>query len=204
MHYEFLILLNKFFDSLEEQKIPVHNLMRYLKCALQFIDDQKESTMSDVQNIMINNSSFFDYSLIKYMIKLAGTEDVKALLLKYEETFHHYSQSRVYKCPSNYGAIQTQSDAKMQVKLDKMYDECTVQELEDLECKLCSILQISVYVVRLLQVERGCFKLTFLIPCSFQATVFPLSAEQERALKVQGILQLNCGKYHFPSLVVSL
>ena len=166
------------------------------------IDIQNISTMNDVKNLLKNNSSFYDYNLVKYMIHAVGKESVQIQLQSYEEAFCRYAQRRVYECPSTYGAVQTQNDTQLHVKLDRLYDECTVDDLKRLEGKLCNILQINVYAVRILRVETGCFDLTFVMPASFEMIIFPLFGDQICKLQELHVLLLGCG-HHFINIEVS-
>ena len=69
--------------------------------------------------------------------------------------------------------------------------------------KLSEILRVSSQgVLRLCQVEKGCFQLTFQVPSFVQHEVFPLSREQERALKTEGVIKLTCGEYQFPDYAI--
>ena len=56
-------------------------------------------------------------------------------------------------------------------------------------------LKQKVYAIRLLSVEKGCFKLIFAIPGYIVKATFPLSEQQESALAGLGILQLVCNDY---------
>ena len=199
---EFRILQNKFFDSVEDRNIAVDKLVEYLEQevsdALQRQEiDSKPKTLKEMKEFLKRRSSFYDYQLIKYMIKLIGTDKDKDQLEQYEEAFLEYAKCRIYECPSMF-CYSDGACSELQVKLDSMYDNHEVKELKNLQYRLCSILKISVYVCRLKSIKKGCFLLTFLIPCCVQETVFPLSIEQEKALNELGICQLTCGSFRFP------
>ena len=200
---EFRILRNKFFNSIEEQKIAVDKLVEYLEEEVSAAMRQREidsepMTLKEVKQLIKRNTSFYDYQLIKYMIKLTGTDKDKDQLKQYEEAFLVYAKRRVYECPSTF-CSSGDTDAELHVKLDSMYDDHKLEELKkDFQYRLCSILRISVYVCRLKSIEKGCFLLTFLILCHVQDTVFPLSIEQETALLELRVRKLTCGCYQFP------
>ena len=199
---EFHILRNKFFDSIEEQKVAVDKLVEYLEDEvsdrlLQYKVDSEPMTLKKVKQLIKQSSSFYDYQLIKYMIKLTGTDKDRDQLKQYEEAFLVYAKCRIYECPSTF-CNSDDTDSELHVKLDSMYDNRKLEELKDFQYRLCSILRISVYVCRLKSVEKGCFLLTFLIPCHVQDTVFPLSIEQETALLELRVRKLTCGCYQFP------
>ena len=199
---DFHILRHKFFDSIEEQKIAVDKLMEYLEDEASDIlpqgFDSKPMLLKEVKQLIKQNSSFYDYQLIKYMIKLTGTDGDKVQLKQYEEAFLVYAKRRIYECPSTF-CCSNDTDSELQVKLDSMYDNCKLEELKEFQYRLCSILKISVYVCRLKSTEKGCFLLYFLIPCHVQA-VLSLSDEQEKALLELGVHHLTCGNYQFPKM----
>ena len=51
--------------------------------------------------------------------------------------------------------------------------------------------------MRLCQVLPGCYELTFQVPSFVESDVFPLSPEQEVALKALGVIRLRCGDYTY-------
>ena len=199
---EFHILRNKFFDSIEVQKIAVDKLVEYLEDEvsdrlLQYKVNSEPMTLKKVKQLIKQSSSFYDYQLIKYMIKLTGTDKDRDQLKQYEEAFLVYAKRRIYECPSTF-CNSDDTDSELHVKLDSMYDNHKLEELKDFQYRLCSILRISVYVCRLKSIEKGCFLLTFFTPCHVQEAVFPLSIEQETVLLEMGVHKLTCGCYQFP------
>ena len=195
---DFCILRNKFFVSLEEQDIPVRRLLLFLKddCVQQQVSGI--TTLEDVITFIKRNSTFYDYQLVKYMIRSTGTDMDEQQLKEYERTFAHYAQRRIYECPSTFGTTsESDEDTKLHLKLDSMYDKCKLDELKKIQYRLCSILRISVCVYRLMSVERGCFMLTLVTPHHVQGATFPLSTEQEGQLAEMGVLQLNSEGYKF-------
>ena len=197
---DFHVLRNKLFDSIEEQKITIDKLMEYLEdevsdCILQ---SSEPLTLKEVKHIIKQNTSFYDYQLIKYMIKLTGRGEDNDRLEKYEKSFSAYAKRRVVECPSMFSTSDDHTKSEFHVKLDSMYDKCKLEELKDFQYRLWSILKISVYVCRLKSIEKGCFLLTFFIPHHLQNAVFPLSAEQENALLELGVHKITCGRYQFP------
>jgi hypothetical protein len=200
---DFHVLRNKLFDSIEEQKITVEKLVEYLEDEVSDFLPQRDVnseplTLKDVKQIIKQNTSFYDYQLIKYMIKLTGRDEDKDRLEQYEKAFSAYAKRRVVECRSVLSTSDDRTKSELYVKLDSMYDKCKLEELKDLQYRLWSILKISVYVCHLKSIEKGCFLLTFFIPHHLRNAVFPLSAEQENALLELGVRKLTCGRYQFP------
>ena len=201
---EFRILRNKFFVSLEKQEIPIKTLCRFLREELQDCIDTKVATFEDVLDFIEKKSTFYDYQLVKYLIKLTGAEVDKQLLKNYEMEFSHYAQRRIYECPETLvhdspglKGSDADSSSQLHIKLDSIYDQCTLQELKELQLRLCSILHLSIYVCRLKDVKQGCFMLTFIIPHCVQENIFPLTVQQKLSLSLMGVLQLICDDYRF-------
>ena len=200
---EFRVLQIKCFNSIEDQKIPVEKLVECLDEEIgdslqkNLIDSEPE-TFEEVKQFIKANSSFFNYHLIKYMIKVVGTDKDKDQLEEYEKAFHHYAKRRVYECPAIFSATKSKDSTELQVKLDSKYDKQTLEEAMEFEGCLCAILNISVYVCPLKDIQRGCFVLTFTIPQCIQQAKFPLTEDQERALQELQVIQLTCGNYTFP------
>ena len=196
---EFGILMNKYFDSLEDQQYSIPRLIRYLKTGLEtdcLLPEPK--VIDDIINLIKSKSSFFNYQLIEYMIKLSGTNDDKQNLGNYQTKFHIYAKRRVYEGPAIISNLSP-SETELHVKLDSKYDEYTVAELTDFQSRLCKILNRKVYAIRLLSVQRGCFKLVYAISNYVVNATFPLTEKQESELAALGILQLICNDYRLKS-----
>ena len=209
----FHTLCNKFFDSLEH--IPLKKLVRILKGfkALKRVNSPKSASVVQSYEYVLENitdiegvkdlieeySTFFDFRPVEYMIENVGLEKDRKLLEKYKEDFEHYIKRRVFECPCEVGPPETRNGTKLYVKLESDYDKLV--ELKQFQCRLSLILEVSVHALRLSSVKDGCIQLTFLIPSYIQEAIFPLSVDQEAAMKDEGIIELLCGSYHFPSQV---
>ena len=193
---EFHILINKFFDTLEDENCPIERLIRYLEMELCKEVKPRPTNIKEIQHIIDKNSTFYDYKFLEYMIKLAGTDHDKKGVDEYEKKFKVYAQRRVFECPSQFGAKRTPNDTELHVKLDSKY-QCQLSELREYQIRLCRILNVHVFITRLFSVEKGCLKLVFLLPRHVPASSFPLSNEQEKELKNLGVLRLSCVGYCF-------
>ena len=190
---QFRVVINKFFDSLEDRNYSVKRLVRYLVDAN---DQQKQlANMEDVQAFIRWKSSFYDYRLVRYMIDLAGTDEDKEELKKYEQAFLCYAKRRIYECPSKFKTTCTPDEVELHVKLDMEYDKCKLEELEGFQNRLSSVLQINVYHCLLSEVKEGCFELTFIIPQHVEKATFPLSTEKLVELEQLKVLYISCGDY---------
>ena len=105
----------------------------------------------------------------------------------------------MFECPTKIGPTHTPNNKELHVKVE--FDYSKLVELKQFQCRLSLILEVSVHVLRISSIKEGCIQLTFLIPSFVQEAIFPLSAEQEAALKELGIIQLSCDNYYFPAQV---
>ena len=164
----------------------------------QFKNLEKAESISDIFWILKDYMSFFNYHIIKHIIKMLGTKEDKDRLKEYKKKFHQYAKRRVYECPPQFGPESKTGHADVFVKVDSQYENYTVTEIEGFRQKLTKILRISSQgVLRLCRVEKGCFQLLFQVPSFVQQVIFPLSREQERALAAEGVIRLTCGEYQF-------
>jgi len=164
----------------------------------QFKHLEKAERISDIFWILKDYMSFFNYHIIKHIIKVLGTKEDKDRLKEYKKKFHQYAKRRVYECPPQFGPESKAGHADVFVKVDSQYENYTVTEIEGFRQKLSGILRVSSQgVLRLCRVEKGCFQLLFQVPSFVQRVIFPLSREQERALAAEGVIRLTCGEYQF-------
>ena len=195
LRLQFCILMNKYFDSLEDRQYPIQRLIRHLNSCLEtdcLLPEPK--IVDDIMKLIESKSSFFNYQLIEYMIQLSGTDDDKQNLESYRTKFSNYAERRVYECPAIISKSNS-SETELHVKLDSKYDKYTVDELIGFQSRLCRILKRKVYAIRLLSVQKGCFKLVYAISDLIVKDTFPLTKKQESELAALGVLQLNCNDY---------
>ena len=179
-----VMTLGAFDPVFKEPQVP---LFRYC-----FQKLKAAETIPKVFLILNDYFSFFNYHIIEHIIKELGTEEDKAELQRYKEDFNQYAKRRIFECQSEFGPLSDADHADVFVKVDKHYNDCTVAEIEVFRHKLSEILCVSSQgVLRLFRVEEGCLDLTFQVPSFVQHEIFPLSREQERAVKVDGVIKLT-------------
>ena len=94
-----------------------------MQCLEDYVKDkhQQLSSLKDVRKFIKQNSSFFDYHLVRYVINIADTDEGLERLHKYYETlFLDYAKRRIYECPSEFKSTTSCSSdsSQLQVKLD--------------------------------------------------------------------------------------
>ena len=215
MAEKFQRLISDTTESLKRQKVTVREILCHLVGLgplLPTYDDlklpvfrrqlpalRKAKSVDDAMQVIGDYCSFFNFRMIDHIISKLGTIRDKKNLSKYEEEFHNYCQHHIFECPSELGSISS-DHANMFVKLDKTYDNCTIEILHIFVNKLWSIFNVSSATgLKLCRIERGCLKLTFQLPVAALQDIFPLSREQEAALSSLGVDSLWL-IYHFNRL----
>ena len=215
---KFQRLVSATVKSFQEQCVPLDNLVSHVMALGAFDPVFKESQVSvfhhrfeelkaadsiiKVFMILNNHFSFFDYHILENIIEELGTEKDKERLKTYKEHFNKYEKRRIFECPSEFGPVSDVGYADLFVKLDAVYENFTLAEIQVFCHKLSEIVHISSHgVLCLCRADKGCIELTFQVPSFVQQKIFPLSREQEMALEEEGVIKLKCGKYHFLSKI---
>jgi len=214
---KFQHLFSTVYESLRARNIPVDRLVTHLlslrafdpvvkgsqKPLLQTFSKKlkKAESIEKVLWIIEDYFSFFNYHVIDHIVSKLGTDEDKVELRNYKKEFDHYSKRRVYECLPVFGPVSEANHSDLVLKLDSVYEQFTVEAVESFRYRLNGILHISHGVLRLCQVEKGCFQLMFQMPLFVQQVIFPLSSEQERALVAEGVIRLTCGSYEFVAKV---
>ena len=186
-----VMTLGAFDPVFKESQVPLfQHCFKELKTA---------DTIPKIFLVLNDYFSFFNYDIIEHIIAALGTEEDKANLQSYKETFDRYAKRRIYECGPHFGPVSDNDHADVFVKVDSRYDNYTVEEIKGFCNKLSETLHVSSQgVLRLCGIEKGCLQLTFQVPFFVQQKVFPLSREQERALEAEGVVKLTCEEYQFP------
>ena len=215
IQFRYYTLRNKFFESLEAQRLPLKKVIHQLKGlkALKRLRSPRaafavktyESVLESIQDIervkkvIEENSSFFDFRSLEYMIENIGLDSDKKRLEKYKEEFERYVKRRIFECPPEGRPAMSPNSIELFVKLESDFE--TLVELKQFQCQLSFVLDVSVHVLRLSSVKDGCIEIIFFIPTFVRETTFPLLVEQEAMLMELGVIKLSCGDYHFPQQV---
>ena len=150
--FEFNILKCKLFDTLK--RYPFKKLAKYLK-VLELSAEENLKSFKEVQKFIQNKSSFYDYEIVKCIIRVAGTEEDKQHLQQYEKHFEDYARTEGRVCevqsPTTSPATpDSQSVSKICIKLnlDSEYDELerNPAKLLQFQCRLCNLLKLPMCV----------------------------------------------------------
>ena len=210
---KFQHLFSTVYESLCARSIPVDKLVTHLlswgafdpvikgseKPVFQtFLKElQTAGSIEKVLWVIRDYFSFFNYHVIEHIVSKLGTDQDKAEFRSYKEEFDRYSKRRVYECLPVFGPVSEADHVELRLKIDSVYEQFTLEAVENFRYRLKEILRVSQGILRLCRVEKGCFQVMFQVPSFVQQEIFPLSSEQERALVAEGVIKLTCGDYEF-------
>ena len=215
---EFSDLCTSTYLSLERRNVLINKLVICITgddSLKSFVEDQNKSILADrkkelfeakdiskVWEIAGDYISFFNYYLIEKIIKRFGTKKDKETLAEYKTSFTEYAKRSFRQSPAEY-VSRNETDSVIKVKLGApKYEHSTLDQLEQFIDELSKLLKLThAGVIRLCRILPGCVELTLLAPSFVESAVFPLSPDQEAALKALGVIRLRCGVYTYPSEV---
>ena len=217
MTEEFEDLKNSITDSMEERNITIAKLLRCIseiaktlepvstnseckktpKLYDHFCKLKKATSLDEAMLFLSEYTSFFNYRLVKQIIKGCGTDTDKNRLVKYEQTFEKYAQRSVYECPQEVGYASENGWPSFLIKLHQK--DCSIDDLQQFIYNVTNILELSSGLLLLKSVKPGCLELTLQVPPSIYQNSFPLSPQQEAALAALGVIRISAGDYQYPS-----
>ena len=175
-------------------------MSRFRKHRRQFEDPS--TTVTKVWNIIGDYFSFFDYDILELIADTLGTDEDKQNMTGYKEDFLVYASRRLFiEIPSENDLSPSKWKVLMFVIIDSSYDDCEIGHLKRLQTNLSKIFNLSEGILQLRRVRKGSVQLVFEIPDFIANKIFPLSPDQESALQELGVVQLDCGDYHFRAKV---
>ena len=165
-------------------------------------DDLSECTSFDLLFQKIKDFvSFFDYKLLKILAKYLGSSEIKKKFQKYKSHFQEFAKRHICECSSDlFGESETAREKPQTtyvIKINKSMANLTLEELENLKCKMNEILGHK--FLKIVKVENGCVQVTFR---TFSSSDFANSDEQKRALSSLGVITISCGNetVHIPTV----
>ena len=159
------------------------------------------TSVTDIIHAIFGYLSFFNYHVIEHLIQVFGSQEDKEELKKYKEKLNEYCKRRVFECPPLYSLPGRSDHVVVAVKLDDDLTKYTLKTLQTFWLKLAKELKLLKHSLRIVSVEEGCMQLIFEIPSLVSRQIFPLSIEQENALRDEKVIELKCEDYIFSSKV---
>ena len=151
-------------------------------------------SIHEVFKILRPYGSFFDCHIIKHIVnsELCTDED-RGKLHKYLSELDDYCRRNVFECP--HFASSDAKFPKLMIKVDDLVStNFTMKALDAFSADVAETLELSRHTLRVCSVDEGCIQLTYQIVQSIVDRVFPLTPQQENALKSLGLSSLTCGR----------
>ena len=164
--------------------------------------NEPSATVATVWTIVGEYFSFFDYEVLEIITNTLGTDQDNQKISDYKNDFEAYARRRLFISPEKTASPNSRNcKSSMIVLLDSSYDDCEIGRLKRLETKLSEIFNLNRGVLQLRKVRKGSLLIVFEIPDFIVDLIFSLSPDQESVLYELGVLQLDCGEYHFNAKV---
>ena len=165
---------------------------------------REASNLTDVFRIAGKHCSWFNHSFLGSVIRTfcRDSEEIRKAHQEYLTHFEKYCNYRVKQCPLKNGLGHGRERCETIImKVDRKWEEILIKELKEVTFNLARIIDVPRHTLYLCSVENGCVKLTFLVPNYIPDAVFPLTPKQETGMRDMGVIDLQCGTYHFPCQV---
>ena len=131
-------------------------------------------------NIWLKLSSywnFLNYFLLEQVIRKFGDDHLKFTLEDYKKLKHFRCKTRLSDFAKCFKQVRIPSDVseetskKIAMKLGKCWDECTLEDLENLTGKFTQKLFFSSFALKLEDITTGCIYVTWSIPAGVGASL---------------------------------
>ena len=204
MELLFAEMMFKARKSLEARGVPLEDLIAFLTpiksatvqsrdsdCKSWRIELTKATNLLEVFTVLEPFVSFFNHEIIEHIIKCCGSIDDQRRLANYKQKFTEFCKLSVCECPADIYGIKTDKDGTVTVKLNDDFQQYTVEAMNKFRHKLCNILDVSEYDLRLIHVHEGCTEMNFAVFLDLLNLVFPLSEEQKAKLNDEGVILMT-------------
>ena len=159
---------------------------------------EKCETIKDFWAIIRNYYTFYSFKVIKVLAYSEhATKEDKDHFKNYEEHFIVYSQKVVEKFASGFDVTTINGVTEVEVKILEKFEKFTNEHLYEFKINLAYAIGVSPEYMQLINLRPGCTELTYHAPLIVEAAAFPLSTQQEAALRELRVIWLQCGKYFF-------
>ena len=202
---EFNVLFTIVYNFIVRQKVMFDAFVLFLQrepgyCGkslfeAEMSDLHKAKDLNSVFRIVKSHCSWFNHSFLGNIIK--DDKEIKTCHQDYLNKFHEYCNNRVCSLMNGFKfGSGGKDDHEMIAKVDKKWEEIRMEQLEDMIVNLADELQVPRHTLHLCTVENGCLQLTLLVSRYISDEMFPLTTEQEAALRKIGVTDLQCGTHH--------
>ena len=181
----------------------VHESTESSKTISLFDDRDKEilnaaATVNKIFEVLQKYWTFIKCDLLFSIAKHCGDESDHMKVREYEAQLKTFFENRkLSEIPEELQSSNSEDKLheKLLIKLDR--EDPHWKDIEELEFKICEILEIMPSVLLIVGFRQGCVELLFNIPRHIAQILFnkSLSCEQHEKLKEAFVLKLSCGTY---------
>ena len=160
---------------------------------------RRASTVDEVILLISDYVSFFNHTLMVYLVKELGSDDDQEELDTFLLYYDLFSRRSVFLTPPYmYGYLWIKTDKLVVLRIDELHvslDSSGIKGMYEYICKLCKIVRVLPHSMHLCRVDRGPIEFLFRVPPHVADEIFPLSSEQSKKLGALGVRQLHCVNY---------
>ena len=127
-----------------------------------------ESTVEDMWCKLCDYSNFLNYTLVEHTIKKFGCRDLLETMKAYKKKLEIFrSMTRLCDFAIIFKGITKCKEVLMEVKFDKNWETCTLQDMEEWKESLTQKLLLPSFTVNPKDISTGCVTITWAIPAMF-------------------------------------
>ena len=164
---------------------------------------QIKKTIADIFPLISGYFSWFNHVPIEKILEAFcdQDEDVRTTYRAFKVLFEDFCVHMVTTCHKDgFGFGRKKDAAEVVVKFDVMESVAKVNELVAIRNIVALQIRVKKHSLYLKSAECNVTtSVTFLVPLFVAEAAFPLSEDQEKALSECGVLQIECGSYHYSS-----
>jgi hypothetical protein len=217
--HTFGFLVSKIQQCLERKKVSVEDFIKHLN-SVRGVDNslmychrslyhssmdqiESQSSIGDIFPLISGYFSWFNHTPVEKMVAdfCAGDGEVKTTYRVFKSQFEEFCVNMITECHKHgFGFERKKDAAKFVVKFDIMESVAKVNELVALRNIIAVHVKAEKQSLYLSSAECNVtIRVVFLLPLFVAEAMFPLTREQENTLGDCGVLQMECGSYHFTS-----
>ena len=133
-----------------------------------FSEQSAESTVEDTWCKLCDYSNFLNYTLVEHIIKKFGDRDLLETMKAYKRKLEIFrSKTRLCDFAIIFKGITKCKEVLMEVKFDKNWETCTLQDMEEWKESLTQKLLLPSFTVNPKDISTGCVSITWAIPAMF-------------------------------------
>ena len=199
------VTVDSFIQHLNDIK-GVENTLMYCERSLVHASMEQvklQEKIEDIFPLISGYFSWFNHTPIERIVSefCERDEEVRTIYRTFKLLFEEFCVNMVTSCHKHaFGFERKKDSAKIVVKFDIMESIAKVNELVAIRNIVAVYIKAKKEALYLCSAECNITTIvTFLVPLFVAEAAFPLTPDQENSLSQCGVLQMECGHYHFSS-----